>query len=269
MQGGGYGHGGPNGRSLGAMRPAMISSQTPDCRGGVFATRRFPRPPDSPYAKIPPPVLFTIRKDSTPRLSAVFRAHRGVPRATNAPAHPIPPYAHTMLPPFPIFHFFATFALPKWIAVPKNESLVAKNRKASFLYELLDTYTAGLVLTGTEIKSLRMGKANLVDAYCLFLNGELWVRGLHIPEYSYGTHYNHNPDRERKLLLNRKELNKLERGVKAKGMTIVATRLFIGERGYAKLVIALARGKQAHDKRDTLKQRDADRELRQAKYRRR
>ena len=184
---------------------------------------------------------------------------------------PIPsPHTRTPCsPPFPIFHFFATFALPKWIAVPKNESLVAKNRKASFLYELLDTYTAGLVLTGTEIKSLRMGKANLVDAYCLFLNGELWVRGLHIPEYSYGTHYNHNPDRERKLLLNRKELNKLERGVKAKGMTIVATRLFIGERGYAKLVIALARGKQAHDKRDTLKQRDADRELRQAKYRRR
>ena len=186
---------------------------------------------------------------------------------------PIPsPHARTPCPSAPLFPssiFFATFALPKWIAVPKNESLVAKNRKASFLYELLDTYTAGLVLTGTEIKSLRMGKANLVDAYCLFLNGELWVRGLHIPEYSYGTHYNHNPDRERKLLLNRKELNKLERGVKAKGMTIVATRLFIGERGYAKLVIALARGKQAHDKRDTLKQRDADRELRQAKYRRR
>ena len=247
MQGGGYGHGGPNGRSLGAMRPAMISPQTPDCRGGVFATRRFH----------PRPVRGVLNCDAARHV------------ATNAPAHPILPYAHTMLPPFPIFHFFATFALPKWIAVPKNESLVAKNRKASFLYELLDTYTAGLVLTGTEIKSLRMGKANLVDAYCLFLNGELWVRGLHIPEYSYGTHYNHNPDRERKLLLNRKELNKLERGVKAKGMTIVATRLFIGERGYAKLVIALARGKQAHDKRDTLKQRDADRELRQAKYRRR
>ena len=239
MWGGGNAHGGGNGRHW--DRNAIPANA--DCRGGVFATRRFPRP-------------------SCPRCLG-HAAARHV--ATNAPAQSHPP-CH---PHFPIFHFFATFALPKWIAVPKNESLVAKNRKASFLYELLDTYTAGLVLTGTEIKSLRMGKANLVDAYCLFLNGELWVRGLHIPEYSYGTHYNHNPDRERKLLLNRKELTKLERGVKAKGMTIVATRLFIGERGYAKLVIALARGKQAHDKRDTLKQRDADRELRQAKYRRR
>ena len=235
---------------MGGTRIAMISPQTPGCRGGVFAV----------FAKISPPTRFTLCEDS---------AHTAPSRPPDPPCEKIPPVPSTMPPPFPIFHFFATFALPKWIAVPKNESLVAKNRKASFLYELLDTYTAGLVLTGTEIKSLRMGKANLVDAYCLFLNGELWVRGLHIPEYSYGTHYNHNPDRERKLLLNRKELTKLERGVKAKGMTIVATRLFIGERGYAKLVIALARGKQAHDKRDTLKQRDADRELRQAKYRRR
>jgi ssrA-binding protein len=146
------------------------------------------------------------------------------------------------------------------------ERLIAKNRKASFQYELVDTYTAGMVLTGTEIKSLRMGHASLVDAYCLFIRGELWVRSLHIPEYSLGTFYNHEVRRDRKLLLNARELVKLQRGVNAKGNTIVAVRLFINERGYAKLVIALARGKQQHDKRETIKKRDNDREIQ--RYRR-
>ena len=154
--------------------------------------------------------------------------------------------------------------LPLWRKRTKKrmpEKLVAKNRKASYLYEFIDTYTAGMVLTGTEIKSLRQGHASLVDAYCLFINGELWVRNLHIPEYTLGTFYNHAVRRDRKLLLTARELTKLERAVKAKGSTIVATRLFINERGYAKLAIALARGKQQHDKRESLKKRDTDREI--------
>lgn len=146
------------------------------------------------------------------------------------------------------------------------EKLVAKNRKASYLYEFVDTYIAGMVLTGTEIKSLRQGHASLVDAYCLFINGELWVRNLHIPEYGFGTFYNHAVRRDRKLLLTSRELTKLQRGVTSKGNTIIATRLFINERGYAKLAIALARGKQQHDKRESLKKRDTDRELQ--RYRR-
>ena len=141
------------------------------------------------------------------------------------------------------------------------ERVVAKNRKASFLYEFIDIYTAGMVLTGTEIKSLRQGHASLVDAYCLFINGELWVRNLHIPEYHFGTFFNHEVRRDRKLLLTGRELLKLQRGLNAKGNTIVATKIFISERGYAKLVIALARGKQQHDKRETIKKRDSDREL--------
>lgn len=145
------------------------------------------------------------------------------------------------------------------------EKVVAQNRKARFQYELLERFTAGIVLTGTEIKSLRMGHASLVDSYALFINNELWIRNLHIPEYTYGTHYNHDPKRDRKLLLNRKELNKLHRGVQAKGCTIVATSLFINEKGLAKLRIALARGKQQHDKRQAIKQREADRDVQRAK----
>ena len=146
-----------------------------------------------------------------------------------------------------------------------KEKLIARNKKASFQYDLLESYTAGLVLTGTEIKSLRQGHAGLVDAYALFMGGELWIRNLNIPEYALGTHYNHAPLRDRKLLLSKKELGKLERATEVKGMTIVATKLFINERGYAKLVIALARGKQAHDKRQSIKERDAARELQRAK----
>ena len=160
---------------------------------------------------------------------------------------------------------FSNFA-PQNARKRMPEKLVAKNRKASYLYEFVDTYTAGMVLTGTEIKSLRQGHASLVDAYCLFINGELWVRNLHIPEYTLGTFYNHAVRRDRKLLLTARELTKLERAVKAKGSTIIATRLFINERGYAKLAIALARGKQQHDKRESLKKRDTDREIQ--RYRR-
>lgn len=148
------------------------------------------------------------------------------------------------------------------------ERIVAKNRKASFQYELLEKLTAGIVLSGTEIKSLRQGRASLVDSYALFLRDELWVRGMHIPEYSYGTYLNHEPKRDRKLLLSRKELTKLQRSLKTKGYTIVPVSLFINERGYAKLRIALAKGKQAHDKRESIRERDANRELQRAKQRR-
>lgn len=136
-----------------------------------------------------------------------------------------------------------------------------KNRRASFEYEFLDKYTAGIQLTGTEIKSIREAKASLEDAYCLFLNNELWVRNMHIAEYKLGTHFNHEPKRDRKLLLNKKELLKLKEKVKVKGLTIVTTQLFINEKGLAKLNIALAKGKKLHDKRESIKARDTQREI--------
>jgi SsrA-binding protein len=136
-----------------------------------------------------------------------------------------------------------------------------KNKKATFQFEVIEKFTAGIVLTGTEIKSIRMGKASFVDTYCHFVNDELWVKGLHIAEYDWGTYNNHDPRQERKLLLNRKELNKLQRRSQEKGLTIVALRLFTNEKGLAKLEIALARGKQMHDKREDLKHKDAKREM--------
>jgi SsrA-binding protein len=135
-----------------------------------------------------------------------------------------------------------------------------KNRQASFEYELIDKYTAGMVLQGTEIKSIREGKVNLQDGYCYFSNGELFVKGITISPYAQGTHYNHEGTRERKLLLKRSELRKLEGRVE-KGLTLVPTRLFISGRGLAKLEFALARGKKLHDKRDSIKDRDAKRML--------
>lgn len=137
-----------------------------------------------------------------------------------------------------------------------------KNRKASFEYSLLDKFVAGIQLTGTEIKSIRAGKVSFVDSYCTFLNNELWVVNLHISEYEYGSHYNHEPKRNRKLLLNKKELKKLYTKVKEKGFTIVPTFLFINEKGLAKLEIAVAKGKQLHDKREDIKKKDAEREMR-------
>ena len=136
-----------------------------------------------------------------------------------------------------------------------------RNRQASFEYELLDKYVAGIVLTGTEIKSIREGKVNLQDGYCYFNNGELFVKAVNITPYAQGTHYNHEPTRERKLLLKRSELKKIEGKVEEKGLTLVPTRLFINDRGLAKMEIALGRGKKLHDKRDSIKERDAKREL--------
>ena len=127
--------------------------------------------------------------------------------------------------------------------MPRAKSSVEiKNRRASFDYEFIETFQAGMVLTGTEIKSIRAGKASLVDAYCYFNNNELYVKNMHVAEYWWGSWGKHDPRRERKLLLTRKELNKLQRAVKEKGLTIVAVKLYIADNGYAKLSIALARG---------------------------
>lgn len=136
-----------------------------------------------------------------------------------------------------------------------------KNRQAYFEYYIDDKYVAGIVLTGTEVKSLREGKANFNDSYCIFHNGELWIRSFHISEYSHGTVNNHDPIRERKLLLNRRELKKLEAKIKEKGYTIVPLRLFFNEKNLAKVEIGLAKGKKLHDKRESIRQRDTEREL--------
>lgn len=136
-----------------------------------------------------------------------------------------------------------------------------KNRRAYFDFEILEKFYAGIQLAGTEIKSIRAGKASLVDSFCFFIKGELWVKGMNITEYFYGTYNNHQPARERKLLLQKKELIKLERKTKESGLTIIPLRLFINERGYAKLEIALAKGKKLHDKRDSLKEKDTNREM--------
>ncbi len=136
-----------------------------------------------------------------------------------------------------------------------------KNRRASFDYEFIEEYNAGIILTGTEIKSIRAGKASLVDSYCYFDKGELWVKGIHIAEYRLGTYYNHEEKRERKLLLTRKELRKLERNVKETGLTIVPTKMFLTEKGWVKLRIALARGKKEYDKRESLKLKDAKKDM--------
>lgn len=136
-----------------------------------------------------------------------------------------------------------------------------KNKRASHEYFFLEKYTAGIVLTGTEIKSIRAGKASLVDSYCMFEEGELFVVGMHIAEYSYGTYNNHLPKRVRKLLLTARELKKLRNKVKDKGLTIVPTVLYINEKGLAKLEIALAKGKHYYDKREDLKKKDSQREI--------
>ena len=136
-----------------------------------------------------------------------------------------------------------------------------KNRQAFFDFFIDDRFTAGLVLTGTEVKSIRAGKVSFNDSYCIFHNGELWIRSLHISEYSHGTINNHDPIRERKLLLNRRELKKLETKIKEKGYTIVPLRLFFNEKSLVKIEIGLGKGKKLHDKRDTIKQRDTEREM--------
>ena len=142
-----------------------------------------------------------------------------------------------------------------------QKGVLIPNKRATFDYELLDTYTAGLVLVGTEIKSLRLGKASLVDAYCYFHNGELWLKNANISEYFYGSYNNHVARRDRKLLLNRKELRKLLDYVQTPGVTIIPTKIFINERGLAKVVIAPARGKKLYDKRASLREKDDRREM--------
>ena len=143
----------------------------------------------------------------------------------------------------------------------KQQKVEIINRKASYEYYFTQEFDAGLVLTGSEIKSIRNGNANLNDAYCAFEKGELWVRNMYVAEYEYGTDSNHIPRRNRKLLLRRPELRKLERGVREKGFTIIPYKLFISDRGLAKLTIALARGKKAFDKRETIKEREDKRAL--------
>ncbi|MCT4673335.1 MAG: SsrA-binding protein [Prolixibacteraceae bacterium] len=136
-----------------------------------------------------------------------------------------------------------------------------KNKRATFDYEILERLVAGICLVGTEIKSLRLGKANLSDSFCYFEKSELYVRNLSISEYDYGTHYNHIAKRERKLLLEKKEIRKWERKIKENGLTIIPLRLFINDRGLAKMEIGLAKGKKNYDKRESLKLKDAKREM--------
>ena len=138
-----------------------------------------------------------------------------------------------------------------------------RNKRATYDFEILDTYIAGIVLTGTEIKSLRLGKASLTDCYCYFHNGELFVRGMNIAEYHWGTYNNHIPKRDRKLLLNRKELVKLQRSLQDKGLSVVGLKLFINERGFAKLQIGLGKGRKSFDKREYIKECDSRKEIAQ------
>lgn len=136
-----------------------------------------------------------------------------------------------------------------------------KNKRASFDYEFIETYTAGIVLTGTEIKSIREGKASLVDTFCIFEKNELWARNMYIAEYFYGSYNNHVARRDRKLLLNKKELKKIQRLVKETGYTIIPTRIFLNDRGLAKMNIAVARGKKQYDKRQSLREKDDKRDM--------
>jgi SsrA-binding protein len=137
-----------------------------------------------------------------------------------------------------------------------------KNRSAYFEYQIDDKYDAGMVLTGTEVKSLRSGKVSFNDSYCIFQDGELFIKSLHISEYELGTYANHAPVRDRKLLLHKKEIRKMMGKIKEKGFTIIPLRIYFSESGKAKVQIGLARGKKLHDKRESIKQRESDRELR-------
>lgn len=139
------------------------------------------------------------------------------------------------------------------------------NRKAKFNYEFIESYKAGMVLTGTEIKSVKEGKVNLGDSFCYIRNSELWLKNLHISEYKNGSYANHEPMRLRKLLLNKKEIGKLEAKTKEKGLTIIPYKIFFSERGLAKIEIVLARGKKSYDKRESIKERDTQKEIQRVK----
>lgn len=141
-----------------------------------------------------------------------------------------------------------------------------KNRKARYEYEFIDTYEAGIVLKGTEIKSIREGKVNLMDGYCYFNGNELFLKGIHISPYSQSSFYNHESTRERKLLLHKRELAKIKSKLDEKGLTLIPSRLYINKRGFAKVEIALAKGKKLHDKRDSIKEKDVKRELDRIKF---
>ena len=143
----------------------------------------------------------------------------------------------------------------------KQAPINIRNKRATFDYELIETFTAGIVLTGTEIKSIRLGKASLVDTYCILERGELWVKNMNVTAYFYGSYNNHDARRDRKLLLNRSELKKISRLTKQSGFTIIPTRLFINNKGLAKINIAIAKGKKEYEKREVIKKRDLKREL--------
>ena len=142
-----------------------------------------------------------------------------------------------------------------------NNTINVKNRRATFDYEIVETFTAGIVLTGTEIKSIRQGKVGLTDTYCMVINGEVWVKNMYIAEYSFGSYNNHTTHRDRKLLLNSKEIRRIAKDNLQPGYSIVPLRLFINERGLAKLVIAIARGKKQYDKRQSIKEREDKRTI--------
>ncbi len=136
-----------------------------------------------------------------------------------------------------------------------------RNKSATFEYFIEEKFDAGMILTGTEVKAIRDGSVSFSDSYCLLDKGALYIKGLHIAHYSYGSYANHNPTRERKLLLKKKELNRLAQKMKDKGYTIIPLKIFFNERGYAKIQVGLGRGKKLHDKRESIKQRESDREI--------
>lgn len=142
-----------------------------------------------------------------------------------------------------------------------SNNINIKNRRATFDYEIIESFTAGIVLTGTEIKSIRQGKAGLTDTYCMVENNELWIKAMYIAEYSYGSYNNHATHRDRKLLLNRKEINKIAKAVQQPGFSIIPLKLYINEQGFAKVDIAIARGKKMYDKRQSIKEREDKRAM--------
>ncbi len=142
-----------------------------------------------------------------------------------------------------------------------SNTINIKNKRASYEYEFLETFTAGIQLTGTEIKSIRAGKASIIEGYCFLKNGELFIKNMYVAEYDQGSYNNHDPKRDRKLLLNRNELDKLTKKKKDVGLTIIPLKIFISKKGYAKLNIALAKGKKLHDKRQDLKAKDDKRAM--------
>lgn len=142
-----------------------------------------------------------------------------------------------------------------------HNNIVIKNKRATYDFELLETYTAGVVLTGTEIKSIRLGKASLVDTFCVFFKGELWIKNMYVAEYFYGSYNNHTARRDRKLLLNKKELRKIEGAATNSGFTTIPTKLFLNDKGLVKIVIAIAKGKKEYDKRQSIREKDDKREM--------